>query len=260
MYLISALKDTPTCLKEISERLGVPKSAPVRFATAEKMQETLQVQPGSVTPFAVMCESAASVRLLLDAKFKECKTLLFHPFINTATTVISPEDFDKFLVAVGRTPEYVDFSETTSLQIASESTKKSSPMPKKEKMEKSPKPKKEAATDPKSPPAGKPNTADCTIASPGQTVTMVSSGPVEQNCAPIPTNHELSSDEWASGKFGRPSGKLDVKSWCQTIYAMPLGWENAPKWLKSLELDERPCGALTAVPWTNSIFQKPVGF
>lgn len=123
MYLLVALKDTPTDMKlvrsdtsparqpscgeplfgrlraaaasgghptQISERLGVPKSAPVRMAPPEKMAEALSVAPGSVTPFGIMSAGATAVRLLLDVKFKACERLIFHPFTNTKSVLIAP--------------------------------------------------------------------------------------------------------------------------------------------------------------------------
>jgi hypothetical protein len=79
-----------TAAAQISERLGVPKSAPVRMAPAEKMLEALGVAPGSVTPFGIMSPGAAAVRLLLDVKFKAYERLVFHPFTNTKSTLIAP--------------------------------------------------------------------------------------------------------------------------------------------------------------------------
>lgn len=75
---------------QISERLGVPKSAPVRMAPTDKMTEALSVAPGSVTPFGIMSAGATAVRLLLDVKFKACERLIFHPFTNTKSTLIAP--------------------------------------------------------------------------------------------------------------------------------------------------------------------------
>jgi hypothetical protein len=69
---------------------------------------------------------------------------------------------------------------------------------------------------------------------------------------------ELSSDDWASGKYGRAAGKLVVKQWTHTIYTMPQGWENAPDWLN--QLSGRAAGDLTPVGWSHSIFTKPAGW
>jgi hypothetical protein len=52
-----------------------------------------------------------------------------------------------------------------------------------------------------------------------------STGPAKVATVEAPTDRELSSDDWASGKYGRPAGKLEVKPWSHTMYAMPEGYE-----------------------------------
>jgi Ala-tRNA(Pro) deacylase len=103
------LVDTEVDLKTLSERCGVAKSKPLRLTTYEVMSAVLKVAPGSVTPFAVI-NTDRSVRLLLDARFKDCERLLFHPLTNDATTLITPAGLVAFLASLGRTPEWVDFS------------------------------------------------------------------------------------------------------------------------------------------------------
>lgn len=256
IYLITTLKDTKTDMKEISERLGVPKSAPLRMAAADKMQEALGVQPGSVTPFGIMSTGATNVRLLLDAKFKGCKTLLFHPFINTKTTAITPADFDKWLLAIGRTPEYVDFASDSSLTKAPEGNgpaAAASPTPKAPKPEKAPKEKKDK---PSQQPKKQGEVESPTTPPKSQVPASVSTGPAKVLVEKA--DRELTSDDWASGKFGRAAGELDVKPWSQTIFAMPPGFEDAPDWLNDAE--GRAAGKFTEVSWASSIFQKPAGW
>mmetsp|Transcript_30393 Transcript_30393/g.51196 ORF Transcript_30393/g.51196 Transcript_30393/m.51196 type:complete len:342 (-) Transcript_30393:451-1476(-) len=284
MYLICALKDTATGLKEISERLGVPKSTPVRLADGTKMTEALQVEPGCVTPFAVMNPSAINVRLLLDVKFKDCPKLMFHPFINTATTCITPADFDKFLLAVGRTPEYVDFAATTSLQTvvagngpaAPASPAAASPKPAKEPKKEKPRQEPRKSQDGskrearKSEDASRPTPVaeDDPSAATAGLIRRTTSGPAVHVTGRAP---ELSSDQWATGQFGRPAGKLETKKWSSTMYTMPTGWEDEPEYLvaaaAALQLNSpekdscgREAGDLKSVPWGGSIFSKPDGW
>jgi Ala-tRNA(Pro) deacylase len=108
-FLVSCLIDTEVDLKVLSERCGVAKSKPLRLTTYEVMTAVLKVSPGSVTPFAII-NADSSVRLLLDARFKSCERLLFHPLTNDATTLISPDGLVAFLASIGRKPEWVDFS------------------------------------------------------------------------------------------------------------------------------------------------------
>ncbi|KAF3776638.1 putative prolyl-tRNA synthetase associated domain-containing protein 1 [Nymphaea thermarum] len=80
-YIVSALATTPVDLKVLSQRLGLGKGG-LRKAPEEALQEILQVPLGSVTPFALVNESARSVGLLLDQGFKAQKSCFFHPLSN----------------------------------------------------------------------------------------------------------------------------------------------------------------------------------
>jgi Ala-tRNA(Pro) deacylase len=68
------------------------------------MRDTLGVEPGSVTPFAVINDKTARVAVILDAAMMRNETLNFHPLRNTATTTISREGLLKFLEATGHRP------------------------------------------------------------------------------------------------------------------------------------------------------------
>ena len=70
-FLISCLKDTAVDLKILSERLGFKKSDPLRLAPYDVMTSVLRVDPGSVTPFAMMFATCPT-QLLLDVRFKAC--------------------------------------------------------------------------------------------------------------------------------------------------------------------------------------------
>lgn len=56
-----------------------------------------QVPLGSVTPLALVQESASKVVLLVDQKVKSATTLGLHPLINTKTLALTPADLETFL-------------------------------------------------------------------------------------------------------------------------------------------------------------------
>ncbi|KAJ9508296.1 hypothetical protein QJQ45_011805 [Haematococcus lacustris] len=108
-YIISALAETKVDLSVLSARLGTGKGG-LRFAPEEAIPELLQVLPGSVTPLAVASPAAAKVVLLLDARIKSQDTVYVHPLVNSASLALSPTALDAALLALGRTPIYVDLS------------------------------------------------------------------------------------------------------------------------------------------------------
>ena len=65
--------------------------------------ELLGVEPGSVTPFGVINDTAGRVTVVLDAGMMAHATLNFHPLANTMTTSIGRDDLVRFLAATGHT-------------------------------------------------------------------------------------------------------------------------------------------------------------
>lgn len=107
-YLVVALEDAVIELKSLHRMLGA--SGRFSFASAELMRELLGVEPGSVTPFAVINDKAGLVTVILDAAMMTYPVLNFHPLVNTATTTISREGLLAFLEATGHPPRIVAVS------------------------------------------------------------------------------------------------------------------------------------------------------
>ena len=108
-FLIVALEDAAIELKSLHRRLGA--SGRFSFGSAELLGELLGVEPGSVTPFAVMNDTAARVTVVLDAAMMEHETLNYHPLVNTMTTSIKRDDLVRFLEATGHIPRIERVSE-----------------------------------------------------------------------------------------------------------------------------------------------------
>ena len=107
-YLVVALEDAAIELKSLHRLLGA--SGRFSFGAAELMRELLGVEPGSVTPFAVINDKPAAVTVILDAAMMAHDVLNFHPLLNTATTTISRADLLRFLESTGHKPQIVAVS------------------------------------------------------------------------------------------------------------------------------------------------------
>jgi Ala-tRNA(Pro) deacylase len=88
------------------------------------MERCLGLLPGSVSPFGLindmdltdanpkeLFENGHRVKLFLDKDLKESARLSFHPCDNTASTVISNEDFLRFLSIWGGEYEWIDIED-----------------------------------------------------------------------------------------------------------------------------------------------------
>jgi Ala-tRNA(Pro) deacylase len=101
LYLVTTLEDAEIELKSLHRLLGA--SGRFSFGSAEQMLDMLGVEPGSVTPFGVINDTAGRVTVVLDAGMMAHATLNFHPLANTMTTSIGRDDLVRFLAATGHT-------------------------------------------------------------------------------------------------------------------------------------------------------------
>lgn len=88
-------------MNALSKALDAPRFS---FGSAELLVETLGVQPGSVTPFAIINDKANKVRVVLDEGMFAFDILNFHPLRNDRTTAIAANDLPRFLCACGHEP------------------------------------------------------------------------------------------------------------------------------------------------------------
>jgi len=102
LYLVVALEHAAIELKSLHRVLGA--SGRFSFGSADLMRKLLGVEPGSVTPFAVINDKACRVTVILDAAMMAHAVLNFHPLANTATTTIARDDLLRFLEATGHNP------------------------------------------------------------------------------------------------------------------------------------------------------------
>ena len=105
LFLVTALEDAAIELKSLHRRLGA--TGRFSFGSAELMLETLGVEPGAVTPFGAINDTAGRVTVVLDAALMEHAIINAHPLVNTMTTSIARDDLVKFLEATGHAPRIV---------------------------------------------------------------------------------------------------------------------------------------------------------
>ncbi|MDP2331800.1 MAG: prolyl-tRNA synthetase associated domain-containing protein [Reyranella sp.] len=106
MWLVVALEDRAIDLKRLGEALGAGR---LSFGSPERLRRVLGVEPGSVTPFALVNDEARVVRLALDRGLEEGGPINAHPLVNTMTTAIASADLLRLFEATGHTPLWLDF-------------------------------------------------------------------------------------------------------------------------------------------------------
>jgi Ala-tRNA(Pro) deacylase len=105
-WLVTAPEDAAVDLKALRHVLGA--SGNLSFGSAELLQKSLGVRPGSVTPFAVMNDPDGRVTMVLARGVLDHDTINAHPLQNEATAAIARDDLLRFLEACGHPPLVID--------------------------------------------------------------------------------------------------------------------------------------------------------
>ena len=106
MWLVVALEDRAIDLKRLGDVLSAGR---LSFGSPERLKTWLGVEPGSVTPFAVINDTQHKVTLVLDRGLAEGGPINAHPLTNTMTSAISLPDLQRFFAATGHVPRWLDF-------------------------------------------------------------------------------------------------------------------------------------------------------
>ncbi|HEY7300682.1 MAG TPA: YbaK/EbsC family protein [Xanthobacteraceae bacterium] len=109
LYLVVVLEDAIIELKSLHRRLGA--TGRFSFGSAALLREALGVEPGAVTPFAAINDTAQRVTVVLDSAMMQHDMLNYHPLRNTMTTTIGRDDLVRFLQATGHQPRIFPVAE-----------------------------------------------------------------------------------------------------------------------------------------------------
>jgi Ala-tRNA(Pro) deacylase len=80
-------------LSRLADALGTGR---LSFGSKERLAETLGVEPGAVSPLAVV-HGGGSVEVVMDESILEADTVQLHPGVNTSTLVLRLPDLLRYL-------------------------------------------------------------------------------------------------------------------------------------------------------------------
>ena len=104
-YLVVLDCERDLDIPDLEKRLHQGK---LSFASPQRMEKYLGLQPGSVSPFGLINDTENHVHLFMDRNLKEEKSLSFHPNDNHATVVIGVNEFMRYLDVVGNSFEFIE--------------------------------------------------------------------------------------------------------------------------------------------------------
>lgn len=116
IFLVTAQAEAQIDLKRLHETIGA--SGRVSFGSAELLGEVLGVEPGSVTPLALVNDTGNRVSFVLDATLMRYDAINVHPLVNTMTTSMAAGDLIAFLRATGHEPRILALPAPTGETVA----------------------------------------------------------------------------------------------------------------------------------------------
>lgn len=92
-------------LKKIGEIVNDKK---ISFCNPEKLREKLGLYPGAVSPFGLLNDKNAEVKVYIDQEMYDTQIVNFHPNSNTASVELTQEMFHKFLATLPHKIEVIE--------------------------------------------------------------------------------------------------------------------------------------------------------
>jgi Ala-tRNA(Pro) deacylase len=105
IWLVVMPGDKRAQLGTLEKAIG---SARLSFGKPELLMEVLGITPGSVTPFALINDTARRVSVVLDTDMMKADLVNFHPLRNSASTTLSAADLLKFIKTLNYEPLFAD--------------------------------------------------------------------------------------------------------------------------------------------------------
>jgi len=104
-FLVVAPAEKPIALKDVSERIGAKR---LGFASPDRLKTYLGVDPGAVSPLAIINDSEKKVEVYFDSSFKGEMNIQCHPLVNTATIIISMTDIQTIATSTGHEINFIE--------------------------------------------------------------------------------------------------------------------------------------------------------
>ncbi|MDX1269497.1 MAG: prolyl-tRNA synthetase associated domain-containing protein [Oceanisphaera sp.] len=102
--LLLTRADKQVDLKALSRDIGWSR---LGFASADRLQRYLGVEPGHVSVLALVNDRAQQVELWLDLELESGEDFHCHPLRNSATLLLSKTDLIRFTGRTGHSPQWL---------------------------------------------------------------------------------------------------------------------------------------------------------
>ena len=107
LFLFTIDEDRVLDLRTAHLRIGA--SGRLGLAPVERMRDVLGVEPGALTPLALINDAECLVTAVVDARLLAASQVNVHPLVNTESTGLRPGDLLAFVESCGRAALIVKF-------------------------------------------------------------------------------------------------------------------------------------------------------
>lgn len=107
LFLLAIQEDRTLDLKTLHTRVGA--HGRLGLAPVERMREVLGVEPGALTPLALINDERGLVTAVVDASLLSAEQVNFHPLVNTEAVGMRPIDLLAFIESCDREALIVGF-------------------------------------------------------------------------------------------------------------------------------------------------------
>ncbi|MCP4176968.1 MAG: prolyl-tRNA synthetase associated domain-containing protein [bacterium] len=104
-FLVVAPENKKIELKQLALKLNVRR---LGFASPRRLKIYLGIEPGSVSPLALINDKENNVTVYFDNALKNQKEIQFHPLINTETVILSIFNLEKLLLTTGHKINFIE--------------------------------------------------------------------------------------------------------------------------------------------------------
>ncbi len=105
LWLVVMPGDKRAQLTQLEKTIG---AARLSFGKPELLKEIMGIEPGSVTPFALINDHSRRLTVVLDKDMMAAPLLNFHPLRNNASTTLSANDLLRFIKHLSYSPLIAD--------------------------------------------------------------------------------------------------------------------------------------------------------
>jgi len=106
-YLVILEHSNRLAIRDLEQML---KQGKLSLGSDKRLTRYLGLTAGSVSPFGLINDDEGHVHLFIDKELQKAEKISFHPNENTATLVISFEDFIRFLNWSGNAFEFINLT------------------------------------------------------------------------------------------------------------------------------------------------------